>query len=69
MYQATISPESFEQAARGGINLQMASPFTYRTYRETWMDELEKNCQHYDKICREDILRLAAPTDDPPGRC
>ena len=35
VYQATISPESFEQAARTGINLQMASPFTYRTYRET----------------------------------
>ena len=34
VYQATISPESFEQAARAGINLQMASPFTYRTYRE-----------------------------------
>ena len=53
VYQATISPESFEQAARAGINLQMASPFTYRTYRETWMDELEKNCQHYDKVCKE----------------
>ena len=52
VYQATISPESFEQAARMGINLQMASPFTYRTYRETWMDELEKNCQHFDKVCR-----------------
>ena len=34
VYQATISPESFEQAARAGVNLQMASPFTYRTYRE-----------------------------------
>ena len=31
VYQATISPESFEQAAAGGWNLQMASPFTYRT--------------------------------------
>ena len=53
VYQATISPESFEQAARGGFNLQMASPFTYRTYRETWMDELEKSCRHYDSVCRE----------------
>jgi alkanesulfonate monooxygenase SsuD/methylene tetrahydromethanopterin reductase-like flavin-dependent oxidoreductase (luciferase family) len=30
IYQATISPESFEQAARSGVHLQMASPFTYR---------------------------------------
>ena len=53
VYQATISPESFEQAARAGINIQMASPFTYRTYRETWMDELEKNCAHYEAVCRD----------------
>src|SRR5258707_10071 len=53
VYQAPISPESFEQAARAGVNLQMASPFTYRTYREKWMDELEKNCGHFDKVCRE----------------
>jgi alkanesulfonate monooxygenase SsuD/methylene tetrahydromethanopterin reductase-like flavin-dependent oxidoreductase (luciferase family) len=53
VYQATISPESFEQAARSGVNLQMASPFTYRTYREKWMDELEKNCGHFDKVCRD----------------
>ena len=53
IYQATISPESFEQAARAGVNLQMASPFTYRTYRERWMDELEKNCAHFDKACRD----------------
>jgi len=52
VYQATISPESFEQAARAGLNLQMASPFTYRTYREGWMDALESNCRHYDSICR-----------------
>ena len=51
IYQATISPESFEQAARLGANLQFASPFTYRTYREAWMDELEKHCQHYEKQC------------------
>jgi alkanesulfonate monooxygenase SsuD/methylene tetrahydromethanopterin reductase-like flavin-dependent oxidoreductase (luciferase family) len=53
VYQATISPESFEQAARAGLNLQMASPFTYRTYREHWMDALEDNCRHYAEVCRE----------------
>lgn len=51
IYQATISPESFEQAARLGFNLQMASPFTYRTYRETWIDELEKSCKYFDEVC------------------
>src|SRR5262249_17419220 len=50
VYQATISPESFEQAARAHLNLQMASPFTYRTYREAWMDELERNCRHYEPV-------------------
>ena len=53
VYQATISPESFEQAARSGVHLQMASPFTYRTYRERWMDELEKNCRHYEAVSRD----------------
>jgi alkanesulfonate monooxygenase SsuD/methylene tetrahydromethanopterin reductase-like flavin-dependent oxidoreductase (luciferase family) len=53
LYQATISPESFAQAARAGANLQLASPFTYRTYRERWMDELERNLQHFDAACRK----------------
>lgn len=53
VYQATISPESFEQAAAGGWNLQMASPFTYRTYRETWMDALERNLQIYEATCKK----------------
>ncbi len=51
LYQATISPESFRQAAEGGWGLQMASPFTYRTYRETWMEELEKNLAGYEEDC------------------
>ena len=52
IYQASISPESFEQAARAQLHLQMASPFTYRTYRERWMHELESNCRHYEAVCR-----------------
>jgi alkanesulfonate monooxygenase SsuD/methylene tetrahydromethanopterin reductase-like flavin-dependent oxidoreductase (luciferase family) len=51
IYQATISPESFDQAARGGWHLQFASPFTYRTYREIWMDELEKAVGRYETLC------------------
>jgi alkanesulfonate monooxygenase SsuD/methylene tetrahydromethanopterin reductase-like flavin-dependent oxidoreductase (luciferase family) len=53
IYQATISPESFDQAARRGWHLQFASPFTYRTYREAWMDELERHCRRYDAMCVE----------------
>lgn len=53
IYQATISPESFDQAARHGWNLQFATPFTYRTYREVWMDRLEEHCQRYEGLCAE----------------
>lgn len=51
IYQATVSPESFEQAARHGWNLQLASPFTYRTYRERWVDELEALVHGYEQEC------------------
>jgi alkanesulfonate monooxygenase SsuD/methylene tetrahydromethanopterin reductase-like flavin-dependent oxidoreductase (luciferase family) len=53
IYQATISPESFDQTAQHGWHLQFATPFTYRTYRETWMDHLEAHCQRYEKLCVE----------------
>ncbi len=51
VYQATISPESFKTAARDGWNLQLASPFTYRTYREAWMDQLESHLKTYEEDC------------------
>ena len=47
VYMAVISPESFELAGRKGWNLQMASPFSYRTYREGWIDAIEKSCKVY----------------------
>ncbi len=53
IYQATISPESFAQAAEKGWHMQFATPFTYRTYREVWMDQLEAHCQRYEALCRE----------------
>jgi alkanesulfonate monooxygenase SsuD/methylene tetrahydromethanopterin reductase-like flavin-dependent oxidoreductase (luciferase family) len=53
IYQATISPESFSQAAEKGWHMQFATPFTYRTYRERWMDQLEAHCQKYEALCRE----------------
>ncbi|MBO0710420.1 MAG: LLM class flavin-dependent oxidoreductase [Acetobacteraceae bacterium] len=51
IYQATVSPESFDQAARRGWNLQLASPFTYRTYRERWIDELAAHLGRYETQC------------------
>ena len=51
VYQATISPESFEGAAERGYHLQLATPFTYRTYREAWMDRLEESLKGYEAAC------------------
>ena len=53
VWQASISPESFEVAARNGWHIQMATPFTYRTYREQWMEKLEESLAHYESVCRE----------------
>ena len=52
IWQATVSPESFTQAAEGGYHLQLATPFTYRTYRERWMEELESHLAGYEAECR-----------------
>lgn len=52
IWQATVSPESFTQAADGGYHLQLATPFTYRTYRERWMEELESHLAEYEAACR-----------------
>ncbi len=51
IYQACISPDSFASAAESGCNLQLASPFTYRTYRESWIDKLEESLQDYERAC------------------
>ena len=53
VYQACVSPESFETAAAGGWHIQMASPFTYRTYREDWIDKLEENLAVYEAACEK----------------
>jgi len=51
IWQAAISPESFTQAAIHARNLQFATPFTYRTYREAWKDKLEESCKAFDAEC------------------
>src|SRR5262245_13106888 len=48
VYHATISPESFAVAAERGWHLQLASPFTYRTYRERWIDALAESLRDYE---------------------
>ncbi len=52
LYQACISPESFETAARRGSALLLASPFSYRTYREAWVDRIEDSIGVYETACR-----------------
>ncbi|MGH7042038.1 MAG: LLM class flavin-dependent oxidoreductase [Acetobacteraceae bacterium] len=52
IWQAAVSPESFTQAAECGYHLQLATPFTYRTYRERWMEELETHLAGYEDACR-----------------
>ncbi|MEL0112034.1 MAG: LLM class flavin-dependent oxidoreductase [Rickettsiales bacterium] len=51
LYQACISPESFTTAAQKGFGLQLASPFTYRTYREEWINRLEESVHAYEAEC------------------
>jgi alkanesulfonate monooxygenase SsuD/methylene tetrahydromethanopterin reductase-like flavin-dependent oxidoreductase (luciferase family) len=53
VWQATISPDSFTQAARRGWNLQFATPFTYRTYRDAWREKLAEGIATYETECRE----------------
>jgi alkanesulfonate monooxygenase SsuD/methylene tetrahydromethanopterin reductase-like flavin-dependent oxidoreductase (luciferase family) len=49
IYQAAISPESFDQAARHGWSLQLAAPFSYRTYREEWIPRLADEVKRYER--------------------
>ena len=53
IYQACITPDSFRTAARQGLNLQLASPFSYRTYRESWIDKLADSVAAYEDECIE----------------
>ena len=51
VYQASISPESFDIAAEKGWHVQLATPFTYRIYREEWKDALQRNMKDYEAVC------------------
>jgi len=50
--QDAVSSERFIQAAEGGYHLQLATPFTCRTYRERWMGELESHLAEYEAAGR-----------------
>lgn len=53
LWAATVSPDSFLAAAESGYNLQLAAPFTYRIYREQWIDKLVEQLDIYEKRCVE----------------
>ena len=53
LYQACISPDSFKTAAQKGLGLQLASPFSYRTYREEWVDKIEESIGVYEAECEK----------------
>ena len=79
VYQATISPESFDQAAQHGWSLQLAAPFSYRTYREAWIPKLAAEVKRYEqklvehghdpaKLERMMLLPFFTDTDDARAR-
>lgn len=53
IWAATVSPESFIAIAESGYNLQMAAPFSYRIYREQWIDKLAESVAAYEAHCVE----------------
>jgi len=53
IYQASISTESFANAAKHGWSVQLAAPFTYRTYREEWIPRLGDELRRYEKALVE----------------
>jgi alkanesulfonate monooxygenase SsuD/methylene tetrahydromethanopterin reductase-like flavin-dependent oxidoreductase (luciferase family) len=53
IYIAALSPPSFFEAATTGWNIQLASPFSYRMYREQWIDTVRDNLIVYESKCVE----------------
>lgn len=53
VWMATVSPESFDYAAKVGYNLQMAAPFSYRIYREEWREKLAEQVEKYEGYCEK----------------
>jgi len=53
IYCAVTSGEAFEMVARNGWNLELAATFSYRFYRNEWIDKLEGLLQGYEKACEK----------------
>ena len=49
IYCAVTSTESFDLAARNGWNIELAATFSYRFYRDEWLDKLEGLLKGYEK--------------------
>ena len=53
VWMACVSPDSFVAVAQNGYNLQMATPFSYRIYREVWREKLAEQIAVYEAKCAE----------------
>jgi alkanesulfonate monooxygenase SsuD/methylene tetrahydromethanopterin reductase-like flavin-dependent oxidoreductase (luciferase family) len=51
IYCAVTSPESFELAARNDWNIELASTFSYRFYRDEWVAKVQALLQDYERTC------------------
>jgi alkanesulfonate monooxygenase SsuD/methylene tetrahydromethanopterin reductase-like flavin-dependent oxidoreductase (luciferase family) len=51
VWMACVSPDSFMASARAGYNIQMATPFSYRIYREVWREKLAEQIAAYEGEC------------------
>jgi len=51
IYLAATSPDSFELAARRGWNLELAATFSYRFFRERWIEEMQALLEGYERAC------------------
>jgi alkanesulfonate monooxygenase SsuD/methylene tetrahydromethanopterin reductase-like flavin-dependent oxidoreductase (luciferase family) len=55
---AAITGPSFDLAVERGWHMQLATPFSYRLYREKWLDEVEQTVQDVS-------VRIAESGRDP----
>ena len=51
IYCAVTSTESFEVAARNGWNMELASTFSYRFYRDEWIEKVGGLLREYEQSC------------------
>lgn len=59
IYMATITPPSFQIAAKQGYHLQLAAPFSYRIYRHEWIDHLAETLAKYEAEARQNHIDIS----------